>query len=96
MDGCKDDMNNCDRKEKMPSKNGPGAGFPGIKSGTENNTRGVTRVQVGEPGGNMGKQMRAVDGSNSMATERFPLRGSDPKKDKYGDTKNSYHPKHGR
>ena len=73
-----------------------GSGFPGIKSGTENNMRGVTRVEVGEPGGNLGRQMRAVDGSGSMATDRFPMKGSNPSKDKWGDTKNSYKPKHGR
>jgi hypothetical protein len=83
-------------KEKLPSENGPGAGFKGIKSGTENNTRGTTRVEVGEPKGNQARQMRAVDGSESMATNRNPLHGSDPKKDKYGDTRNSFHPKHGR
>ena len=82
-----------DTKEKMSTE---GKGFPGIKSGTENNTLGTTRVEVGEPKGNQARQMRAVDGSESMATNRNPLHGSDPKKDKYGDTRNSYHPKHGR
>ena len=85
-----------DTKEKMPSENGPGAGFKGIKSGTEQNMCGSTRVEVGEPKGNQARQMRAVDGSESMATNRNPLKGSDPKKDKYGDTRNSFHPKHGR
>ena len=82
-----------DTREKMSTD---GKGFEGIKSGTENNTRGTTRVEVGEPKGNQARQMRAVDGSESMATNRNPLHGSDPKKDKYGDTRNSYHPKHGR
>ena len=82
-----------DTKEKMSTE---GSGFEGIKSGTENNTRGTTRVEVGEPKGNQVRQMRAVDGSESMATNRNPLHGSDPKKDKYGDTRNSFHPKHGR
>ena len=82
-----------DTKEKMSTE---GGGFKGIKSGTEQNMRGSTRVEVGEPKGNQARQMRAVDGSESMATNRNPLHGSDPKKDKYGDTRNSYHPKHGR
>ena len=73
-----------------------GKGFHGIKSGNEQNMRGSTRVEVGEPKGNQARQMRAVDGSESMATNRNPLHGSDPKKDKYGDTRNSFHPKHGR
>ena len=85
-----------DIKNKLDSENGPNAGFKGIKSGTEQNMRGSTRVEVGEPKGNQARQMRAVDGSESMATNRNPLKGSDPKKDKYGDTRNSYHPKHGR
>ena len=82
-----------DTNEKLSTE---GTGFKGIKSGTENNTRGTTRVEVGEPKGNQARQMRAVDGSESMATNRNPLHGSDPKKDKYGDTRNSFHPKHGR
>ena len=82
-----------DTKEKMSTE---GSGFKGIKSGTEQNMRGSTRVEVGEPKGNQARQMRAVDGSESMATNRNPLHGSDPKKDKYGDTRNSFHPKHGR
>ena len=82
-----------DTKEKMSTE---GSGFEGIKSGTEQNMRGSTRVEVGEPKGNQARQMRAVDGSESMATNRNPLHGSDPKKDKYGDTRNSFHPKHGR
>lgn len=85
-----------DTKEKLPSENGPGAGFKGIKSGTEQNTRGTTKVEVGEPRGNQGKQMRAVDGSDSMPTDRNPLKGNNPKKDRYGDTKNLFHPSHGR
>ena len=82
-----------DTKEKMSTE---GSGFKGIKSGTEQNMRGSTKVEVGEPKGNQARQMRAVDGSESMATNRNPLHGSDPKKDKYGDTRNSFHPKHGR
>ena len=85
-----------DTKNKLDSENGPNAGHKGIKSGTEQNMRGSTRVEVGEPKGNQARQMRAVDGSESMATNRNPLKGSDPKKDKYGDTRNSFHPKHGR
>lgn len=89
-----------DTKEKLPSENGPGAGFKGIKSGMEQNTRGTTRVEVGEPRGNQAKQMRAVDGSESMPTDRNPLRGGSPTKDRSpygkGETKNTYHPRHGR
>ena len=82
-----------DTKEKMSTE---GYGFKGIKSGTEQNMRGSTRVEVGEPKGNQARQMRAVDGSEERSTGRNPLHGSDPKKDKYGDTRNSFHPKHGR
>ena len=82
-----------DTKEKLSTE---GTGFKGIQSGTENNCRGTTRVEVGEPGGKLAKQGRAVDRSAAETTDRFPVKGSDPKKDKYGDTRNSYHPKHGR
>ena len=85
-----------DSKNKLDSENGPNAGHKGIKSGTEQNMRGSTRVEVGEPKGNQARQMRAVDGSEEMSTSRNPLHGSNPKKDKYGDTRNSFHPKHGR
>ena len=82
-----------DTKEKMSTE---GSGHKGIKSGTEQNMRGSTRVEVGEPKGNQARQMRAVDGSEEMATSRNPLNCSNPKKDKYGDTVNTYKPKHGR
>ena len=89
-----------DTKEKLPSENGPGAGFKGIKSGNEQNMRGSTRVEVGEPKGNQARQMRAVNGSDEMATIRNPLHGSNPSKGKLpyekGENRNSYHPKHGR
>ena len=86
-----------DTKEKMSTE---GGGFKGIKSGTEQNTRGSTRVEVGEPKGNQARQMRAVNGSDEMATIRNPLHGSNPSKGKLpyekGENRNSYHPKHGR
>ena len=85
-----------DRKNKLDSENGPNAGFKGIKSGNEQNMRGSTKVEVGEPKGNQARQMRAVDGSEEMATSRNPLNCSNPKKDKYGDAVNTYKPKHGR
>jgi len=89
-----------DTKEKLSTANGPGAGFEGIKSGTEQNMRGSTRVEVGEPKGNQARQMRAVDGSETMATSRNPLRGVDPARGKEpyekGEMRNSYKPKHGR
>ncbi len=83
-----------DAKEKLPSENGSNAGFKGIRSGTEANAAGSTRVEVGTPG----KAQREIrnDKSGSMSTDRFPLHGNSPKKDKFGETLNSGHPIHGR
>ncbi len=81
-----------DTREKLSTE---GIGFGGVKSGTENNTRGTTRVEVGTPG-KAQKQMRAMTKSGESHTSRFPLHGAHPKKDKFGDTRNTFHPAHGR
>lgn len=82
------------RREKLSTE---GEGFKGVKSGTEPNALGTTKIEVGEPKLGMNKhQMRANDKSGDIHTDRFPLHGKSPKKDKFGDTKNSGHPSHGR
>ena len=86
-----------DSKEKLSTE---GSGFPGIKSGTENNARGTTKVEVGEPGGNFGKVSRDSHGELIRSSGRYPLRDANPTKDnrpfEKGETRNTYHPKNGR
>lgn len=81
-----------DTREKLSTS---GSGFESQpKPTTEDNVLGKTTIQRGDPG----KAQREVrmDKDGSMSTSRFPLKGANPKKDKWGDTKNTTHPKHGR
>ena len=64
-----------------------GKGFPGVKSGTENNVGGKTRVEVGEPG-TKGKGSGRQITSSTASTNRYPAKGMNQKFDKYGDAKN--------